>query len=290
MASRFGDAEGLGFACGKRSGITVLDVDTPDERLLADALDAHGPSPIIVRSGSGNFQAWYRYNGEGRRIRPDRSKPIDVLGGGFVVAPPSRGSHSPYSLIAGTLDDLGALPVLRSSQAPAVAPIALQDGKKIDRGKRNQSLWRACMRAARDCPNVEELMGFAMQANREIFYEPLPDEEVLCIVTSAWMKEQRGENWFGRGGRIIIPHGQIDELLSTNPDAFILLMILRRNHWGREFFCANAMAETMPGGGWPVKRLSAARRKLEEIGELRVIRPPSAKHGPAVYRFKDGQK
>lgn len=89
LASRFGSGA-LGFMCGCRSGITVLDVDTADERVLADAIDRHGKTPIVARSGSGHFQAWYRYGGERRLIRPRRDVPIDILGGGFVVAPPSR--------------------------------------------------------------------------------------------------------------------------------------------------------------------------------------------------------
>jgi hypothetical protein len=122
-----------------------------------------------------------------------------------------------------------------------------------------------------------------------MFYEPLPDEEVLKIVASAWAKEASGENLFGRGGRVVIPADQIDGLLAEYPDAFILLTILRRHHWGRQFVCANAMAETMPGGGWTPKRFAAARRKLEEIGELRMIRAAGRYTGPAIYSLKGSQ-
>lgn len=73
-----------------RNRITVLDVDSKDERILADALDHHGKTPVIVRTGSGKHHAWYRHDGERRRIRPWRGLPIDLLGGGFVVAPPSE--------------------------------------------------------------------------------------------------------------------------------------------------------------------------------------------------------
>lgn len=289
LAGRFADAEGIGFACGKRSGITVVDVDSPDERELADALDRFGPTPLLVRSGSGNHQAWYRHNGERRKIRPDKSRPWDILGGGYVVAPPSLSPRGAYALISGSLDDLTALPALREPQAPVAAPDALQGGERIGRGRRNQSLWRACMMQARDCPDVESLMGFAMNANKEMFYEPLPDEEVLRVVASAWAKEQSGENSFGRGSRVVIPHDQIDELLKSYPDAFILLTILRRHHWGREFAVANVMAATMPAGGWTVKRLAAARHRLEAAGEIVLVRGRS-KYGPATYRLKSGQK
>jgi hypothetical protein len=81
IASNSG-ANAFGFMCGKRTSITVLDVDTTDERILADALNRHGKTRIIARSASGHFQAWYRHNGESRRIRPRRDVPIDILGGG----------------------------------------------------------------------------------------------------------------------------------------------------------------------------------------------------------------
>ena len=39
LTSRLGSAKMLGFMCGSRSRITVLDVDSSDELILADALD-----------------------------------------------------------------------------------------------------------------------------------------------------------------------------------------------------------------------------------------------------------
>ena len=121
IAGRFADAPAIGFMCGKRNGITVLDIDTTDERVLADAVDRHGRTPIITRSGSGHFQAWYRHAGERRLIRPRRDVPIDILGAGFVVAPPSTVAKGSYQFIQGSsLDDLDSLPTL--SDAPTLAP------------------------------------------------------------------------------------------------------------------------------------------------------------------------
>jgi hypothetical protein len=82
LALRFPVNDAFGFALGRRTRITVLDIDSPDERVLSDALAKHGCSPFIVRSGSGNWQAWYRHGGEGRHVRPwGGEPPIDVLGG-----------------------------------------------------------------------------------------------------------------------------------------------------------------------------------------------------------------
>ena len=71
--------------------------------------------PLVVGSGSGKYHAYYRHNGERRRIRPWRGLPIDLLGeGGLVVAPPSKATEGrQYEIIQGGLDDLDRLPVLR---------------------------------------------------------------------------------------------------------------------------------------------------------------------------------
>src|SRR5215207_1174345 len=167
LALRFAANDAFGFALGRGNRITVLDIDTPDERVLSAALAKHGASPFIVRSGSGNWQAWYRHGGEGRHVRPwGREPPIDVLGGGYVVAPPSVGTRGRYQIVEGSLDDLRSLQPLRAldflntpPEAPPTAPgvplAAVRDGE------RNNSLWRACMRHALRCPSQDALLDFA---------------------------------------------------------------------------------------------------------------------------------
>ncbi len=152
LAHKFGDASALGFSC-KRAGLTILDIDTTDERVLADALVEYGDTPVIIRSGSGNYQAWFRNNGEGRKIRPDKSKPIDILGDGYVVAPPSQGSKGAYQFIAGSLADLASLPAMRAAVAPISPPAPLHTPTPVlvNVGQRNDALWHACMRKAKSC-------------------------------------------------------------------------------------------------------------------------------------------
>lgn len=257
LAARHGEATAFGLAL-RPAGITVLDVDTPDERLLADALNHHGMTPFVVRSGSGNFQAWYRRQNEGRRIRPDPAVPIDILGKGFVVAPPSAGARGSYRILEGTLADLAHLPVLRNAPQPATPARA---GKGP--GARNDTLWRRCMEEARHCDDFDALLDVARTHNAA-FCPPLPDAEVVKTARSAWGYTERGENRFGQGRRIMTTHEEVDGLMHDHPDAYLLLMLLRRHHGGRTFVVANAMAETMPGGGWSSRRFAAARRCLEE--------------------------
>ena len=287
LAIKFHQADAFGLACRKNC-IAVLDIDAPDERLLADMMAEVGPSPFVVRSGSGNFQAWYRHSGERRRVRPNPDRPVDILGDGFVVAPPSRGSNGNYKIIQGTLDCLANLPEMRSPAS--LAGTIGHTTQRVPIGRRNDNLWRECMAHARDCRSISDLMEVAVTLNRTALYEPLPDDEVMRVVASAWAKELAGENWFGRGGQVVVSAAEVDELLRQDPDAFVLLTVLRRHHWGRSFAIANAMAATMPGGGWRRQRFASARRNLEARGLIQQLRAASKLNGPAVYKLKGGQK
>ena len=108
LAHCFREANAFGFQPGPQSRVTVLDIDSSDDAVLLDALSEHGETPFIVRTGGG-YHAYYRHRGERRLIRPYPKKPIDVLGGGYVVAPPSISAKGQYEIIAGTLDDLANL-------------------------------------------------------------------------------------------------------------------------------------------------------------------------------------
>lgn len=290
FAGKFPSEGAFGLAC-KKNRIVVLDVDSPDERLLADALSEFGPTPFVVRSGSGNFQAWYRHNGERRQVRPDH-RPIDILGGGFVVAPPSIGANGSYTILTGSLDDLSSLPemITRPAAAAPVTPVGVAPIAGLTEvGRRNDTLWRVCMTRVRKCSDISELMGVAEHHNSLAFYEPLPDAEVRKIVASAWEKERVGDNWFGRGRMVALSTYEIDGLLGSDPDACVLLIVLRRHHWGRDFVVANGMAPHMPGGGWTRKRFASARQRLIDEGAIEQVWPASRLRGPAVYRFKGEQ-
>ena len=118
LVDRFRNANGFGFMTNARTRISVLDVDIADDRVLADALSRHGSTPLVARTARGKFHAFYRHNGEHRKIRPFPDLPIDLLGNkGFVVATPSILEKGEYSFIEGSLDDLDRLPVMRGLEA-----------------------------------------------------------------------------------------------------------------------------------------------------------------------------
>jgi hypothetical protein len=282
LADKFGGAEAFGFSC-KRAGVTIVDVDTPDENVLADALAQYGDTSVIVRSGSGNFQAWYRNGGEPRKIRPDKGTPIDILGGGYVVAPPSVGSKGAYGFVSGSLDDLPSLPRLRGLAEPVndlAAPEAVH-AISAEVGQRNASLFAAAGRAARNAVDYEALLSHVGQVNAA-FPQPLPHSEVISVSLSAWDMQGRGVNRFGGEMLVGVRVSQFDRI-SADPFALSLYMTLRRR-WrdGESFSVANDMHKSI---GFPLRKFVDARRFLENNGLLIMTRKPIKGVGPAVYQF-----
>jgi hypothetical protein len=281
-AQKFPNATAIGFMVGQRSGLTILDVDTPDERVLADALDRHGSTPVIVRSGSGNYQAWYRYNGEKRLIRRlESDTPIDILGSGFVVAPPSRGINADYQFIEGKLDDLDRLPILRGIEIrTSIAPASTLT-QAVAKGNRNKSLFEQCMREAHHCDNLDVLLDVARTRNA-LYEPPMSDEEVVKTAKSAWNYTERGENRFGQTGAWL-PTAEVNSMIGTNQDVLLLLMFLRANNGPqRTFMVANGLAKILK---WGLNRFRAARRHLEKT-HIKMVVPASTYKGPAAYRWR----
>jgi hypothetical protein len=286
-------SDALGLACGPRSRVTVLDIDTADENILADTLDRHGRTPFIVRSESGNYQAWYRHNGERRRTgraRPWPGLPIDLLGSGYVVAPPSRASRGQYEIIEGGLDDLDRLPVARGLESfRAVRAIAAaKQGAAVPVGCRNDSLWRHCMKQAHHCDAFDDLIDVARTFNEAECTEPLGDAEVIRAARSAWEITERGQNRVGQTGAWF-PTEEAVRLITSSPDMFLLLAFLRANNGpDSRFIVCNGLADRFR---WPRKRLSAARSALMASRYIKQLRGPGRSVGPAIYRWvrKGGQ-
>ena len=271
LAMRFENDNAFGFMVGDRTRLTILDVDAPDEGVLVRALGRHGATPLIVRTASGKFHAYYRHNREHRLIRPWPDRPIDLLGGGFVVAPPSATENGAYQFVQGSLDDLDRLPVLRNLDLPKA-------GAK--QGARNKSLFEHCMRHANHVDDFDALLDVARTFNDNC-EPPMEDAEVTTVASNAWGYEQRGQNRFGKHGAWF-PLDEVKRMIDGNQDAALLLMFLRANQGpDATFMCANGLAETF---GWHRIRLANARRSLIEMGYLRVLRT-ARQNTPALYRW-----
>jgi hypothetical protein len=286
LALRFADADALGFMCGPRSKITVLDVDVADERVLADALDRHGRTPVVVRTASDKYHAYYRHNGERRRIRPWSDIAIDVLGArGFVIAPPSQTASGRYQFVDGSLDDLHRLPIMRAvendDRPPATArPDSASPLRGMrDHDGRNKALFLTIAPAARVVfaagESRDALFDLAMSHNREAS-DPMPVDEVSKIVDSVWQMTGEGRNWVGERGRR-------EHELSTFTDAvdaLYLLEFLRVTEGASsKFWIANGLADRF---GWNRQRLASARQRLVELGYVQQTNRPWPGH-PAVF-------
>ena len=285
LASKFPNSDALGFWAGARNRITVLDVDMPGragEQKLTEMMTRYGVTPLIVRSASGKYHAYYRHGGERRLIRI-MGEPVDILGNGLVVAPPSRVARGSYEIINGTLDDLDRLPPMR----PEAAYDGWETPRDVAEGRRNRTLWRHCMRSAHSCDDLEALLDVARGFNEELV-QPLPDAEVVSTARSAWKYTEAGRNYFGRGAGARIARDEM-EVLGPGSDALSLLTFLRmENGPDANFIVANGLRTRLR---WSLDRISQARRRLIEVGIVEQIRGASSKAGPALHRWprKGGQ-
>lgn len=288
-AQKFPEANALGFACGKANDLTLLDVDIACENVLADAMAVLGPSPLVARTASGKFHAYYRHNGERRSPRKTAEKwglkgPIDILGqGGFAIAPPSCNSLGAYEFVQGRLEDLRHLPKMRAVE-PANGVSGDLSTVDESEGQRNDTLHKACCRAASDCADEAALLRFAHSFNTSGQWEPLPFEEVQRVVASAWKWTVEGRNGLAGDNFVILNHATLD-VLEGDPDASYLYSLLKRHHWGRDFVIANDWRNSLPCGSWSLPRFRAARQFLEDNGLVRMVRPPIKGVGPAIYEF-----
>jgi hypothetical protein len=283
LVPKFRSAEGIGLVCGRRSKLVVVDVDTPDENVVADVVSVHGGSPLVARTPSGGHHVLYRHGGgqERRRIRlpywTARNAPVDVLAGGMVVLPPSHGPNGQYAFVEGTLDDLDRLPVFRDAPGPA-GHVEPEHGASI--GQRNNKLLQVCGRAAAKARSFDEVLDVAREFNARCI-PPEDDARVIRTAESAWKYQLEGTNRFGGPpGIACLPMAVFDTL---SADQLYLFGFLRAHNgsWS-EFMCTNSLAKRF---GWDERRLVAARLRLAKLGYIECARPARGPGRAALFRW-----
>ena len=272
LAMKFPGAMAAGFIAGRRNRLTVIDIDSPDDRLRDDIEKRFGITPLQVLTPSGGRHLYYRHGGEARRIRP--MPDVDILGGGNVVAALSVVRKGRYQIERGSLDDLAALPPMRQERqrGPAGA---------IPKGQRNQSLFEYCRRTVSHCDTCDQLLDAARTWADDQFVTPLPKAEIIKTVNSVW-------NY--RGGRKQIMQHIVEApvfgALIANPDALALFAYLSaENGPDAEFWIADGLGEAR---GWPSRFVPKARRVLLAMGVVECIRPRGNRK-PALYRWRVGR-
>jgi Primase C terminal 1 (PriCT-1) len=278
LGIKFAEADAFGMNCGKRNGITLVDIDSNDERMLDEAQRIFGAGRLIWRTGNGNYAIPYRYNGEGRRIRPMPGLPIDVLGAGLAVLPPSLGARGRrYEIVQGKLADLDRLPTVRPWKADTAAPF----GGAVPEGKRDDYLFRRLLREARYCDDFDAVLDVARSLNMNC-EPPLADTQVIKVTKSAWGIEISGKNWAGRKARASTDREEILEL-SHDPHAALLLNLLRVSHptLGTPF--AIDQVKTAELLGWSRPTIKARISTLMRAGRLERIHKGTGMGNPHLY-------
>lgn len=260
------DGMNLAFVAGQPSRLTVLDIDTPDPKALNSALARFGDTPIIIQTGSGKYQAWYRHNGEGRMIRP--LEDIDILGAGICVAPPSERPDyggAKYKWIAGDLDDIDRLPCLEN--------VPVEDAPSspghVCEGQRTNDLFRELRAIAFQCDTIEDMQLRAEGINATVYDPPLSNAEIRNQVKGVWRLKQEGR-CFAPGTRsAVFPVADI-VALAAYPPAMVLEGYLRAHHPASHVFAVS------PKGLSSVLRMShptiaKARDWLMDRGRLELV-------------------
>jgi hypothetical protein len=231
----------------------------------------------VARTGSGHFQAWYRHNNERRRIRPDRNVPIDILGAGLVVAPPSQSAKGGYEFISGSLDDLDRLPVMQN------VPVEAWDNSRlvaeVKQGQRNNKLFTACLEAARHCDDFDALCDVAATRNSE-FLPPLEEGEVTRTAASAWRYETEGRNYIG-GMRAVFSESDVLPLMADPHVGMLKVWAKARFKPDAHFWIADGLADKFQ---WSARQLRQARKRAVQMGIFRLIRPAGFKRN-ALYSW-----
>lgn len=259
-SQRFSDAN-IGFWCGSRNNLTIVDIDDSSNSTLERMVGLCGESPMIARTPSGNFHIYYRNNGERRMCRqlPKEDK-IDILGKGICIAPPSirpdRGDNS-YEFIEGDLNDIDRLPEIKLGALPDNFYEHNELSARNKSDSRNDDLFHHLLKRAGRCNSEEQLVGIALDFNQR-FETPLGDDEVFRAVKSAWNYKGTGNLWGGGEAHCYISSSEHADL---SPDDLYLLMKLRMSHSARkgEFALANALGTSL---GWTRPRYRKARNNL----------------------------
>jgi Bifunctional DNA primase/polymerase, N-terminal len=273
LAMKFPNATAAGFVAGRRNRLSVIDIDSPDDRLVAEIEARFGETPLQVVTPSGGRHLYYRHAGEARRIRP--LPYVDILGGGHVVAALSVVARGRYEIVRGSLDDLAFLPTMRGLQdnrAPA----------RIAKGQRNNALFDYCRSIVPHCDDLDQLLDAARtwadaQLDRFAGPDPTTDAEIVKTCRNVWKF---------RGGRKAFMDQIIDgprfKALMANPAATTLFVFLwSENALDAEFMVADGLGKAM---GWSCRFVPTARRALLELGIIRCVRPPALGRA-ARYRW-----
>ena len=219
-----------GMACGRNSGVWVLDIDGSSGeasfRSLIERNGANGTDTLTAITARGQH-LYFAYPKCGT-VRPSAGKlgdGLDVRGdGGFVIVPPSVHPSGAYYVWRDFQQSLAFAPawLLDAVTAPSQRkPLAKDEIGILPEGRRNDGLTRlgGALRRKGKTHAVIEAELFA--ANLRRCRPPLPDHEVRKIAASVAQYAPGGLDPLERAWQAI--QSELADLHSSNYDRFFRL-------------------------------------------------------------------
>jgi hypothetical protein len=193
----------IGIACGKDSGIVVLDVDAGHGGFdsLTELIMKHGalPATPVSKTGSGGEHIFFKHPGiEIRNSAGKLGKGLDIRGdGGYVVVPPSiHPNGNIYEwVVRPSQTEIQEMPEwmieLLKENNPPTTPKG--EGEQVVIGERNVYLTQIAGSMRRKGLSEDSIFAALQIHNREKCVPPLPDGEILQISRSVSRYEPQDE-------------------------------------------------------------------------------------------------
>jgi len=285
LESQFSEGN-IALLTGKVSKVTVVDDDNSGMS-LKELFMMFGRTPYVVKTPSGGWHLYYRYNGEGCKQRVN-GLPIDIRGqGGYVVAPPSFNPKygRSYEVVRGVLSDLASLPAMNEGAvtAPAQTPSHTVTCEGIKEGGRNEALFYYLKSIALDVESEEDLLEMAHTFNKEQCVPALADDEVVSTAKKVWQYKQEHRLINKGEGGVFISKKDIEELGSS---VLHLLAFLKMHHKVGDTFPVSpvGVGKLMNKSESTIGRLREALVALERI--VLIKKGKKGRYDPSIYGFK----
>lgn len=191
---------GIGIATGSKSNLLVIDEDIDEDKGIDGFLEIsqwekeNGELPETVRAitGRGGAHLYYHYEGSDLGNRAGILEGVDVRGeGGYVIAPPSAHPNGtryewecdPNETKIAEIDDV--IKRLLNIKTGPKSTKKFELPQIIPEGQRNFTLYRFACSLQSQGVSDETILAVIADENRRRCAEPLSDEEIEQIVTSA---------------------------------------------------------------------------------------------------------
>jgi len=305
----------IGLACGRRSGVSVLDVDGPEG--LDSLRGKHLPQTPTVRTGSGGLHYYYLDRGSelGNKVR--FAPGLDTRAeGGLVILPPSQhATGNRYEWCAGLEPwDLELAPppswlreALTSDSGEHSPALPVDD--VIPEGQRNDKLLSLAGTLRRRGLSAGEILPMLKAVNETRCRPPLEEKELAGIAASVerytpaeipgdaddsrqGAKKGTGDAQIVRLLRIVEEAGlELFESPEGEPFAHVpccdhheVLPLRERGTGFRSWLVRKYCdAHSVPPNPAPLQRVIEGQRASAEVGKSYPVAVRIAEHGGRVY-------